>query len=158
MSDGAPPPDDARDDPREAQLDSEHTLRFARGLELFDRGEYHDAHEELEELWSGEVGARRHLLQALIQLAVALHHRERGNFAGALSLCERAQEHLAAVAAPTCFFEPAPLRAQVAAIEQELLRERDHAEPRFDPALVPVFTAARAAARAARERLGLPPG
>ncbi len=138
-------------------LPAEWTARFVHGLDCFERGEFYDAHEELEELWSGEVGARRHLLQALIQLAVALHHRGNGNFAGALSLCERAQEHLAAVAEPTCFIAPAPLAAQIAALEQELRVQRDAVTPRYDPALVPSLAEAAAAARAARARHGLPP-
>lgn len=149
---------DERGDPStDDALPAELTERFVRGLDCFARSEWYDAHEELEEVWSGEVGAKRHLLQALIQLAVALHHRGNGNFGGALSLCERAQEHLAEVPSATCFIEPKPLAAQIAALEQELRRQREAAVPRYDPALLPSFAEAAAAARAAREQRGLPP-
>ncbi len=138
-------------------LPAELTTRFVRGLACFERGDYYDAHEELEEVWSGEVGAKRHVLQALIQLAVALHHRANGNFGGALSLCERAQEHLAAVAEVTCFIEPAPLAARIGAIEREARTQRNAANPRFESTLVPSFADALASAHAARQARGLPP-
>lgn len=138
-------------------LEAELTTGFLHGLDCFDAGDWHEAHEQIEEVWSGEVGARRHLLQALIQLAVALHHRAHGNFGGALSLLERAREHAAAVAAPTCFLAPRELQAQLAALERELLTERERPEPRFDPALLPRFDAVRARVRAERLRRGLAP-
>jgi len=152
---------DARDgeDARAADppdLPSELTARYVAGLRLFDEGDYHEAHEELEELWSGEVGARRHLLQALIQLAVALHHWQRGNFAGALSLCERAREHLAALAQETCFVSPRALDAAVATVAREVAAQRATGTARFDATLAPRFEPLRERIAAERARRGLP--
>lgn len=153
MSDASGAPRTDGDPP---DLPSELTARFVAGLRLFDAGDYHESHEEIEELWSGEVGARRHLLQALIQLAVALHHWERGNFGGALSLCERAREHLAQVAQETCLIEPRALDATVATIAREITAQRAAATVRFDATLAPRFEALRERIAAERARRGLP--
>jgi predicted metal-dependent hydrolase len=56
-----------------------------RGIRLFNKGEFFQCHEVLEEAWTAEVGPRRLFLQALIHLAVGLYHCERGNPAGASS-------------------------------------------------------------------------
>ena len=58
--------------------------RYARGIELFNRGNYYECHEVLEEIWTTARGPRRLLLQGLIHFAVAMHHHRRGNAAGAL--------------------------------------------------------------------------
>jgi len=64
---------------------------------LFNRHEFFEAHEVLEDVWRA---AHRHapekkFLQALIQIAVALHHHSRGNRIGARSLLARATRNLA---------------------------------------------------------------
>ena len=57
--------------------------RFLEGLRLFERGEYFACHEVWEDLWREAEAPRRLFLQALIHLAVSLHHREQGNPDGA---------------------------------------------------------------------------
>jgi uncharacterized protein len=69
--------------------------RFARGVELFNRGDYFDAHEVWEELWMDCPAAERRFVQALIQAAVALHHFERGNHAGAARLFHSGRSYMA---------------------------------------------------------------
>jgi hypothetical protein len=59
---------------------------FERGVDLFNRGEYFEAHEVWEELWLDCPAAERRFIQALIQAAVAIHHLERGNHEGAARL------------------------------------------------------------------------
>jgi predicted metal-dependent hydrolase len=54
-----------------------------KGIELFNRGEYFECHEVLEDAWRQEHGPRRLFLQALIHVAVALHHLDRENAMGA---------------------------------------------------------------------------
>ena len=63
------------------------TLR--QGVTLFNRGHFYEAHEVLEDVWRPARGRRRRFLQALIQVAVALHHHSRGNLIGARSLLAR---------------------------------------------------------------------
>lgn len=45
------------------------------GAQLFDRGEWWEAHEAWEGPWQHASGEERHFLQALILLAAALHKR-----------------------------------------------------------------------------------
>lgn len=54
-----------------------------RGIELFNREEFFECHEVLEELWTPERGPRRLFLQAVIHMAVACYHCQRGNPRGA---------------------------------------------------------------------------
>jgi uncharacterized protein len=68
--------------------------RFARGVELFNEGEYFDAHEIWEELWMDCPSAERRFVQALIQAAVALHHFERGNQTGAARLFRSGRDYM----------------------------------------------------------------
>jgi len=73
-----------------------HDDRFARGVELFNRAEYFDAHEVWEELWMDCAASERRFVQALIQAAVALHHFERGNQAGAARLFRSGRAYMGA--------------------------------------------------------------
>jgi len=57
-----------------------------RGLELFDAGEYHAAHEELERCWLASEGADSEFYKGLIQAAICMHHFQRGNLEGARKL------------------------------------------------------------------------
>ena len=57
--------------------------RLLHGIELFNRGEYFECHEVLEEAWTPERGERRLFLQSLIHMAVGCYHHTRGNPIGA---------------------------------------------------------------------------
>ena len=53
------------------------------GLRAYERGDYFEAHEELEPAWMGTDDlAERNLLQGLIKLSAAYVHDVRGNPAG----------------------------------------------------------------------------
>lgn len=65
-----------------------------RGVELFNAGEFFEAHEVLEDVWRLAVGEERRFLQGLIQIAVALHHHSTGNLIGARSLLARGASKL----------------------------------------------------------------
>ena len=69
---------------------------FNRGVELFNRAHFFDAHEVLEDVWRSlprDRPTRRHL-QGMVQLAVAFHHESTGNHVGARSVLERAMCNL----------------------------------------------------------------
>ena len=68
--------------------------RFQEGIALFNRGQFFDCHEALEEVWLQSYGDRKKFLQGLIQVAVALHHLRNGNLAGARRLLAAAVEKL----------------------------------------------------------------
>ncbi|MEZ4752167.1 MAG: DUF309 domain-containing protein [Bdellovibrionota bacterium] len=67
---------------------------FDRGCELFDAGEYFEAHEVWEDLWAEAMGARHAFLQGLIQTAVALHHAGNENWKGTRSLLASSLKYL----------------------------------------------------------------
>jgi hypothetical protein len=67
---------------------------YRRGLELFNRAEFFEAHEVLEDVWRAAPAGEKQFLQGLIQVAVGLHHHSTGNVAGACSLLQRASRNL----------------------------------------------------------------
>lgn len=54
-----------------------------RACEQFNRGEFWECHESLEEIWQEEQGEVRDLYKGLIQVAAAYVHLSRGNYRGA---------------------------------------------------------------------------
>jgi predicted metal-dependent hydrolase len=69
---------------------------FSRGLDLFNRAHFFDAHEVLEDVWRAlprDRPLRRHM-QGMVQLAVAFHHESKGNHVGARSVLERAMRNI----------------------------------------------------------------
>jgi uncharacterized protein len=73
---------------------NDHDLN--RGLDLFNRAHFFDAHEVLEDVWRAlpRASAAKKHLQGLVQLAVAFHHESRGNPRGARSVLDRALRNL----------------------------------------------------------------
>ncbi|CAN5774560.1 hypothetical protein BH20ACT11_BH20ACT11_15850 [soil metagenome] len=65
-----------------------------RGIEEFNRGEFFEAHEYLEDAWRAETGRIRYLYQGILQVGVGLYHRENGNWKGATSLLRSGIERL----------------------------------------------------------------
>jgi predicted metal-dependent hydrolase len=67
---------------------------FLRGIELFNRAEFFDAHEVLEDVWRAAPEGEKKFLQGIIQIAVALYHYGNGNSIGACSVLRRAFRNL----------------------------------------------------------------
>ena len=88
--------------------------QLLRGIGEFNRGDWFDCHETLEELWVGEKGELRDFYQGLRQLAVALHHWRNGNFKGALTLLRGGCVLLGRVPAVCQGVDVAGLRADAA--------------------------------------------
>jgi len=65
---------------------------FNQGLEYFRSGEYFEAHESWEELWSDFYLEDRRFIQGLIQLSVSFVHLENNNLKGAKSLLNKCKE------------------------------------------------------------------
>ena len=56
-----------------------YPIEYIAGIDLYNAGEFHAAHDAWEERWMGEVGPQEKLfLQAMIHSAVAFHHLEIG--------------------------------------------------------------------------------
>ena len=65
-----------------------------KGLELFNAGEYFDAHEELEHAWNEDQGPGRDLYRGVLQVGVAYLQIERGNYNGAIKMLMRVKQWL----------------------------------------------------------------
>jgi predicted metal-dependent hydrolase len=70
-----------------------YPVEYIAGIDLFNEGEFHAAHDAWEDRWMGEVGAAEKLfLQAMIQSAVAFHHLEIGRPGAARRMYQMAKE------------------------------------------------------------------
>jgi uncharacterized protein len=65
-----------------------------QGLDEFNRGEYFESHETLEEAWNEDASAGKELYRAILQVAVAYLQIERGNYNGALKMFLRMRQWL----------------------------------------------------------------
>src|SRR5690348_10124516 len=107
---------------------------YHRGLQLFNKAEFFDAHEVLEDVWRAAPAEEKKFLQGLIQVAVGLHHHSRGNLAGARSLLARANRNLSAFPARHGGIDLGGLRAQVEQWVEALEGRRSApALPRIQP-------------------------
>jgi len=59
---------------------------YLEGIELFNDGEWFEAHETWEDIWVLATGDRKRFYQGLIQCAVTLEHIRRGNPRGVRSV------------------------------------------------------------------------
>jgi len=62
----------------EFPMTAEDRRDLARGIELFNGGEFWESHEAWEQIWLRHSEPARVFLQALIQLAAAYHQLNRG--------------------------------------------------------------------------------
>jgi uncharacterized protein len=73
-----------------------YPVEYIAGIDLYNAGEFHAAHDAWEERWMGEVGQQEKLfLQAMIQSAVAFHHLDIGRLGAARQMYLRAKEKFA---------------------------------------------------------------
>src|SRR5579883_2016624 len=72
-----------------ARCDEAPSAEVVRGFEQFNRGEFFEQHETLEDAWIEETDPIRYLYQGILQVGVGLLHLSRGNLRGATQLIER---------------------------------------------------------------------
>ena len=65
---------------------------YKEGLNYYKSGDYFEAHESWEDLWSDFYLEDRKFIQGLIQLSVSFVHLERENMNGAKSLLNKSIE------------------------------------------------------------------
>ncbi len=65
-----------------------------RGIELFNAGQYWEAHEALEAAWKEESGPARHLYKGILQAGVMYLQIERNNYLGMAKMYERCKKWL----------------------------------------------------------------
>jgi hypothetical protein len=90
---------ESRQEERPAYTDAHlaaYPIEYLAGIDLYNAGEFHAAHDAWEDRWMGEVGQWEKLfLQAMIQSAVAFHHLEIGRPGAARMMYQRAKEKFA---------------------------------------------------------------
>lgn len=88
----------------------------------FNRGDWYECHETLEDLWIGSEDEPRWFYQGLLQIAVALLHWRNGNYGGSVSLLDSGMDYLQRVS-PVCQrIEVATLIVESARFREELVR------------------------------------
>jgi predicted metal-dependent hydrolase len=91
-----------------------------RGLQEFNRGEYYECHETLEEAWVAESRPIRDLYRAILQVSVAYYHILRGNYNGAHKMFLRSVQWFASLPDQCMGIDIAALRADVLAVRLHL--------------------------------------
>ena len=119
--------------------------QLLQAIREFNTGEWFECHETVEDLWIGETGEVRDFYQGLIQIAVALHHWNNGNFGGAISLLKGGAGYLGHVGASCQWVDVARLIAdadRMRAALEELGKERMET---LDPSFIPLVKTVSAA-------------
>jgi predicted metal-dependent hydrolase len=106
------------------------------GVALFNRGEYHEAHEVLETAWRRLRGDERQVYQALIQVATAFHFAVRARWRGAVLLLPRALRRLRTFGPACAYLDLEEFADEVEAV-YDTIRECDRGAGSFDPDRLP---------------------
>ena len=83
-----------------------------KGIEKFNRGEFFECHEYLEEAWMQESRRVRFLYQGILQIGVGFYHQQNSNWRGATGLLRNGTIRLRE-------FEPETLGINVAKLIRE---------------------------------------
>ncbi|MGA2228184.1 MAG: DUF309 domain-containing protein [Syntrophobacteraceae bacterium] len=75
--------------------------KLLEGIRQFNRGDYYDCHETLEEIWMHEQGKIRDFYKGILQIGVAIYHAKRSNLKGAMRLVSSGMKLLSPFA-PEC--------------------------------------------------------
>lgn len=86
---------------------------LAEGFRLFNRQEFFDCHEVLEELWKQQQEPEKQFTQGIIQIAVGYYHLLRDNKEGALKLLHKGSARLR-------HFEPTYANVKVSSLLTEV--------------------------------------
>lgn len=98
-------------------------------IAAWNAGKFADAADRLEEVWAGEVGARRDCLRGLIHAAMGLHYAGVGDADSARSKLKTAQRLLAAAPSEGLGMDLESLRSAVAEILTRSTRDRTQRDP-----------------------------
>jgi predicted metal-dependent hydrolase len=118
-----------------------YPIEYIAGIDLYNAGEYHAAHDAWEERWMGPVDRDEKLfLQAMIQSAVAFHHLQIGRPGAARQMYLAAKEKFARL---NCrVFMSLDLEEYQAQLDRSLSwllsvpDPREIAQPEIDPPMI----------------------
>lgn len=108
------------------------SAKALHGLELFNQGQYFEAHEWLETAWNEDDSLGRDLYRGILQVAVAYLHIQRGNYNGALKMFLRMRQWLEPLPDTCRGVDIAALRRDAAAARIHLLALGPEAIAQFD--------------------------
>ena len=106
-----------------------------KGIEEFNRGEYFQAHETLEEAWNEDQSAGGELYRAILQVAVAYLQIERDNYRGAMKMFLRVRQWIDPLPDTCRGVDIAQLRADADNVHQVLLSLGQERLSEFDQTL-----------------------
>lgn len=107
------------------------------GVAQFNRGEFFEQHETLEDLWRAEAREVRRLYQGILQVGVAMYHIGRENHHGAMHMLTRGPDYLRPFAPACQTVDVSDLLAQAARVRAEVERLGPDGLDRFDWSLTP---------------------
>ncbi len=122
------------------------SLAARSGIAHFNRAEYFEAHERLEEAWNADPGPGRDLYRSLVQLAVVYLQIERGNRAGAVKILQRLWHWIEPLPDTCRGIDVVGVRADARAVQQALEALAPHEMGRFDRGLLRPLRVAAAGA------------
>ena len=123
--------------PREDDCSQSPSGALLQALGEFNRGDWYDCHETLEDLWIGTEFEPRWFYQGLLQLAVALLHWRNGNYGGAVTLLTSGCDYLQRVR-PVCQrIEVATIVTEADRFKAELVRLGPARMAEIPPELLP---------------------
>jgi uncharacterized protein len=92
-----------RDAPSSEGCDRTPTPAMVKAFEQFNRGEYWEQHETLENVWRAEQDASvRNFYKGIIQVGVGFYHLTKGNYRGVMKVLARGINYLKPYA-PECY-------------------------------------------------------
>ncbi len=101
--------------------DDQPSEAFLQGVALFNAGQFYKQHDVFEKHWMEDPRPIRDLYQGVLQIGVALHHVETGNYRGAVKMLRRGLPRLRSLP-PVCqTLDVATLRREARAIHDELI-------------------------------------
>jgi len=112
--------------------DVDEAAIFHEGLELFNSGEWFEAHESWEDVWHMASGTKKSFYQGLIQCAVTIEHIRRGNPRGVRSVWTTCQEKFEGIEGVYMGVDVPKLLQQMRDVVQPIL---DLPAERFSPGL-----------------------
>jgi CheY-like chemotaxis protein len=92
-----------------------------KGLQEFNRGEYFEAHESLEDAWNEDSSPGRELYRAILQIAVAYLQIERQNYNGTIKMFLRVRQWIDPLPGECRGVDIDQLRVDAERVRQEVL-------------------------------------
>jgi len=108
-----------------------------KGIAQFNRGEFFEQHETLEDLWRVELRDVRRLYQGILQVGVGMYHIQRNNHHGAMYMLTRGSSYLRPFAPACQSVDVSRLLTDASHVLEEVRRLGKDNLARFDWSLAP---------------------